>query len=209
MKQKSIHLAQGFWENPKTQKLEKELGLDGIKSLQKLWLWAAENRPDGVLKNMSAYDIEKASGWGGFYAEFFWTLTHLAWIIPVKNKENDYKINDWEKYQPELAAIEWSNDDDEYLTPPLKQDEVLRFPLSDSKYAVITTKDMNRWELAFPHLDILPILRKMVAWNEANPKRRKTVNGWRRHVFSWLAREDEKRQQNGNDYKPGYHEELE
>ena len=42
-----IRISVGFPNHPKTVKLERRLGFQGIRSLLALWTWAAQNRPDG------------------------------------------------------------------------------------------------------------------------------------------------------------------
>lgn len=66
-----IRLSVGFWQHPKTKKTVKRLGLEGIRSLQVLWLWAAQNKPDGNLVGMDWEDIELAADWQGEERAFF------------------------------------------------------------------------------------------------------------------------------------------
>lgn len=66
-----IRLSTEFWQHPKTRKLAKRLGLEGVRSLQILWLWAARNRPDGNLGGMDWEDIELAADWQGEERAFF------------------------------------------------------------------------------------------------------------------------------------------
>lgn len=66
-----IRLSIGFWQHPKTRKLTKRLGLDGVRSLQVLWLWAAQERPDGNLLGMDWEEIELAADWQGDERAFF------------------------------------------------------------------------------------------------------------------------------------------
>lgn len=75
-----IRLSVDFWKNHKTKKLERRLGLEAIKSLQILWLWAATNRPDGILSNMTAEDIECDAEWDGEENIFVDTLVELRWL---------------------------------------------------------------------------------------------------------------------------------
>jgi len=44
-----IRISVGFPNHPKTVKLDRRLGFQGIRSLRALWTWAAQNRPDGNL----------------------------------------------------------------------------------------------------------------------------------------------------------------
>ena len=89
-----IRLSVGFWQHPKTKKTVKRLGLEGIRSLQVLWLWAAVNRPDGNLAGMDAEDIELAADWKGNEGEF------CAFCLGVWIDEADggYALHDWAEH---------------------------------------------------------------------------------------------------------------
>ena len=88
-----IRLSVNFWQNYKTKKLERRLGLAGVKSLQILWLWAAANRPSGVLSSMTGEDIECVAEWNGEFDLFVKTLVELRWIDVDAN--NNYILHDW------------------------------------------------------------------------------------------------------------------
>lgn len=49
MSAQDIRLSVHFPDHPKTVKLERRLGFQGVRSLLSLWAWAAQNRPDGDL----------------------------------------------------------------------------------------------------------------------------------------------------------------
>jgi hypothetical protein len=52
----------------------------------------------------------------------------------------------------------------------------------------------------------------IVAWNQANPTRRKTITGYKKHIVSWLSREQDKGNGSGNGAPapgtPGYEQYL-
>ena len=98
-----IRLSLGFWNHPKTKKLQKRLGLEAIRSLQILWLWAAQNKPTGILYAMSAEDVELASDWNGGDGEFSTALVDLGWL---EFQNETYIIHDWEIHQPWLVGAE-------------------------------------------------------------------------------------------------------
>ena len=91
-----IRLSTGFWSHPKTRKLIKRLGLEGVRSLQILWLWAAQEKPDGSLAGMDWEDIELAADWQGEERAFF---DHClgVWIDEV---EGGYVLHDWAAHNP-------------------------------------------------------------------------------------------------------------
>ena len=98
-----IRLSIGFWEHPKTVKLERRLGLSAVRSLQILWMWAAQNRPNGSLSGMDTDDIEIAAKWYGEPTALFDALTSLGWID--KNDET-YALHDWADHNPWQAESE-------------------------------------------------------------------------------------------------------
>ena len=56
-----IRIAIDFWQHPKTKKLIRRVGIEGIRSLQILWTWAANNKSDGDLAGLDEEDIELAA----------------------------------------------------------------------------------------------------------------------------------------------------
>lgn len=59
---------------------------------------------------------------------------------------------------------------------------------------------IEKWRDAYPAVDIEQELKKMAAWLDANPKRKKTRRGINRFITIWLSREQDKggRYKNGN-----------
>lgn len=101
-----IRLSVGFWQHPKTKKTVKRLGLEGIRSLQVLWLWAAVNKPDGVLSGMDWEDIELAADWQGEEKSFF-DEAMGRWIDET---EGDYVLHDWAEHNPYVVEAEDRSD---------------------------------------------------------------------------------------------------
>ena len=99
-----IRLSVNFWRNHKIKKLERHLGLEGVKSLQILWLWAAQNRPSGVLNNMDADDIECDAEWNGEQDAFINELIDLK-LIDVA-PDGTYLLHDWEQNNEWAAQAE-------------------------------------------------------------------------------------------------------
>jgi len=59
--------------------------------------------------------------------------------------------------------------------------------LKDGTEYVPQPADIDRWQMAYPQADVLGELRKMSAWCDANPSRRKTPRGVKRFVVNWLS----------------------
>ena len=65
-------------------------------------------------------------------------------------------------------------------------------PLNDGSEFFAKKEDVEEWQQTYPAVDVLQELREMRAWCQANPKLRKTKNGVRRFIVSWLARQQDK-----------------
>ncbi|MCR4330717.1 MAG: DUF4373 domain-containing protein [Patescibacteria group bacterium] len=92
---KDYRLIVGFFEHPKTKKLKKRLGWEGVISLIRLWEFTAQYRPDGVLGNMSDEDIELAASWDGDESVF---VKHILEYGFIQNTENGYEVHDWQEH---------------------------------------------------------------------------------------------------------------
>ena len=66
---------------------------------------------------------------------------------------------------------------------------VLTLTLNDGSEYGIMQDAVDEWQEAFPNVDVLQQLHAMKLWCKDNPKKRKTKNGIRRFVTSWLDRE--------------------
>lgn len=51
---------------------------------------------------------------------------------------------------------------------------------------------VSDWKTLFPAVDVMQCLRTMKAWLDANPTKRKTQQGMKRFVVSWLSREQDR-----------------
>jgi hypothetical protein len=96
-----------FWDHPKTVKMERRLGLQGIKSLQLLWFWAAKNAADGDLSHLDEEDIEIAARWTGESGIFFCALADLRWIDIEGEKK---RLHEWHLHNPWAASAEERGD---------------------------------------------------------------------------------------------------
>lgn len=87
----------------------RELGQSGAISLLQLWLYAATNRPDGVLTDMDAEDIEECASWSKRRGQFFDYLTRNRWLDEAGN--GLWKLHEWEIHQQWAAEAETREED--------------------------------------------------------------------------------------------------
>ncbi len=92
-----IRLKVNFWEHPKTVKLERRLGLAGVKALLVLWMWTAKNKPNGNFLGLDVEDIEIAAGWTGETGALVSCLVGLRFL---DQDEDQYFLHNWEKHNP-------------------------------------------------------------------------------------------------------------
>lgn len=103
-----IRLNTGFYRNLKTIKLQNRFGFAGIVSLQKIWLWAAENCPKGILEGVDTECLALLAEWNGDGKEFVDTLLDLKWL--EKDQEGRYILHDWEERNPWASEAEARGD---------------------------------------------------------------------------------------------------
>ena len=98
MVNKDIRLAISFIDHPKVIKLERLLTFEGVKSLLRLWCFAAQNKPNGCLTGMDAEDVEIAARWPGEPGIFLSAVTdkkcHFIDIV-----DGVFCLHDWEEHQ--------------------------------------------------------------------------------------------------------------
>lgn len=69
---------------------------------------------------------------------------------------------------------------------------VIELPALQDKLVKITEADVEIWSEAYPAVNVRQQLSAIKAWLINNPKNRKTANGMRRFVNSWLGREQDR-----------------
>ncbi len=95
-----IRLNTTVFAHHKILKLGRRLKDTGVLCLIRLWAWAGDNKPTGVLYDMSAEDVELVAGWTGKAGELVKTLQDLHLLDKAKS---GYVIHDWEEHQPWMA----------------------------------------------------------------------------------------------------------
>lgn len=100
---KDIRISICFWDHWKTVTLKADLGVEAVESLQRLWCFAAINKPSGVLDGMSQRAIEMASRWSGSSGALIAKLDELCFL----EKRGDwYAIHDWADHNSFAATAD-------------------------------------------------------------------------------------------------------
>jgi hypothetical protein len=87
--------------HPKTKKLRRLLGAEGVLSLIWLIAWTAANHPDGDLAGMTGEDIELAIDWPGDPGALITALTAVRFL---DGEEGSFRMHDWDEHNPWAAG---------------------------------------------------------------------------------------------------------
>lgn len=138
---KDIRLSTEFLDHPKTIKLERRLGLQGIKSLLALWLWAAKNHPDGRLEGEDVEAIEIAAKWPvnerstnvEGESTFVETLVALRWLDLC---DETYCLHDWREHNAWAADADKRSDKSRLSRVAKTHPEIYRALVADGREGV-------------------------------------------------------------------------
>lgn len=90
---RDVRIGTNYPYHPKTRKLKKILGAEGVMSHTFLLCFAAQTCPSGVLKDMDVEDIAQVAQWRGEPDEFVQTLLDLRLL---DQNSSNYSIHNWE-----------------------------------------------------------------------------------------------------------------
>jgi len=94
-----------FIDHPKTVRLIRRVGHEGVCCLIRLWSYARENRTDGVFLKMDDEDIELAAGWNGEPGRFIEAVMDEKINFLEKAPEGGvYRLHDWRDHNPWSAG---------------------------------------------------------------------------------------------------------
>lgn len=115
-------------------------------------------------------------------------------LVDLKNNQKqpnvnvNVNVNDNDNDNVNVIGGEPEHCSDSSPTDPL----VIQIVLNDKSFFNINQKQVDEWKELFPAVDIIQELRKMRAWCDANPDRRKTKRGINRFIVSWLSKEQDR-----------------
>ena len=92
-----------FPDHPKTRRLIRACGADGVLALMRLWAFAGRYRAKGVLYDMSCEDIAIAARWPSepaTAAKFVEALLESGFLD--KTTDSIHVLHDWEEHNPYL-----------------------------------------------------------------------------------------------------------
>jgi hypothetical protein len=92
-----FRLQPALYRHPKFLRLLNELGDKGAICLHRLWAFAAESRPTGLLDGLETGDIALAAGWSDDPEKFVEVLIKLRWL---DRRGDTLELHGWVDNQP-------------------------------------------------------------------------------------------------------------
>ena len=98
-----IRVRLGFFKHPKTKKLRRRLGGDGVECFMQLWCFCAETpgRARGDLEGLDDEEIAMASGWEGDPDLFVRALVEVRYLDGAPGM---YRVHDFSEHQPFVSS---------------------------------------------------------------------------------------------------------
>lgn len=92
-----FRVALDFLDHPKTVKLKSTVGAEGVFCLMRLWAFAGNYRPRGLLTGMNPQDIAIAAKWSEDANQFVSALLDSKFLDKLKN--GVYRLHNWKLRQ--------------------------------------------------------------------------------------------------------------
>lgn len=147
-------------------------GRDEIQIYKEYWLLDKDNKkdiPTSVLNKLALKSVKTKEN-------------------PDKTKENPDKSTG----NSQIKENKSKRNNNKYISS--EQDElaaepaIIHLTLNDKSLHPITKLQIEEWSELFPAVDVLQELKKMKAWCNANPTKRKTKSGINRFIVKWLSK---------------------
>lgn len=150
-------------------------------------------------------------GDGGKFGRTLYRVTHEVVISdsPItKNRESAMSISGEKETNSNNINSNNINSNNSFICPeperPLQGPSGILLSLVDKTEYDVPLSKIEKWESAYPAVDVKQELHRMAAWLDSNPQRRKTRRGIDRFINSWLAREQDK----GRAYNPSDRQQI-
>lgn len=127
------------------------------------------------------------------YTKIPYTVTPEAAFTETNNNNinsNNILNNNSNSICSELKAHEPSKGQQNRTEKEHKEEKSgILLPLVDGTDYNVPCSKIKLWSEAYPAVDVRAELKKMIAWLDANPKKKKTSKGIARFITGWLERE--------------------
>lgn len=112
-------------------------------------------------------------------------------------ERKEFQEGEESKEGKEASCSETAGPSSKPEEPPAEETVEMVFPCDGKRREwPLLASQVAEWRDCFPHLDVMASCREALGWVHANPQKRKTHDGMKRFLFSWL-----KRDQNGGKHR--------
>jgi hypothetical protein len=123
-------------------------------------------------------------------------------MMTQENSVQEGKGREGNRKGKERKGTICSEPETSFGSKPMDSPIFVSLTLNDKTEHPISESDVNEWVGLYPGLDVPGELRKMKAWSDANPTKRKTRRGVRAFVVNWLNRSQDRSCGNGRHPPP-------
>ena len=92
---KDIRVSCTFFRNLKTLKLQRRLGSDGVVALEKIWIYAGTERPNGILEPLESVELEMIAEWSGKAGMLTEVLVETGFL---EKTNRGFAVHDWKDH---------------------------------------------------------------------------------------------------------------
>ena len=110
---------------------------------------------------------------------------HNTGIMKIKNME----LRKSQSIKTNINKTKYNKTDINNKSGALAPDKetVFQIPLKDGSYYNLNKQDVDTYKSLYPNIDIEQEIRNIIGWNIANPSKRKTKVGIKKHINTWLS----------------------
>lgn len=113
------------------------------------------------------------------------------WQALIKLGEDDDRSGSWHLNKAAEAYLAKKKPKAKAKPPAVVQNAIMFMPLNSGEHG-ITQEDIEKYTQLYPAVNVDNELRAMIGWLDANPAKRKTANGIKNFISSWLKRAQDK-----------------
>lgn len=118
-------------------------------------------------------------------------LDNQLWVAAKEAGELQERSGSWILNKALEAYLAKKKPKTKTKAPAAVKDAIMFMPLNSGEYGV-TREDIEKYIFLYPAVNVDQELRAMIGWLDANPSKRKTANGIKNFIGSWLKRAQDK-----------------
>ena len=123
-------------------------------------------------------------------------LVENVYKLDIEINQNGYNMDTQYSLSKDIVRDRDSIEIGNIICPEPEESDLtlsgILLPLNDKSFYDVPLDKISLWKETYPAVDVDQELKRMIAWLDSNPTRRKTRRGIDRFINSWLSREQDK-----------------